>query len=90
VDIGLIVEVADSSLDQDQRQKSRIYARAGIRAYWIVNLVTRQIEVFADPQGTDETATYVDQRTFRGADVIHWQIDKQTAVEVRAADLLPE
>src|SRR5262245_51036438 len=38
-DIGLIVEVADSSLLRDQRDKTRIYARADIPIYWIINLV---------------------------------------------------
>src|SRR4249920_1015536 len=35
-DVGLIVEVADSSLLRDQHDKTRIYARGGIPWYWIV------------------------------------------------------
>jgi Uma2 family endonuclease len=38
-DAGLIIELADSSLLRDQRDKTRIYARAGIPCYWIINLV---------------------------------------------------
>lgn len=47
--IFLVVEVADTSLAQDRRFKARIYARAGIARYWLVNLVQRRIEVMADP-----------------------------------------
>jgi Uma2 family endonuclease len=45
----LIVEVSDSSLSYDRNRKASLYARAGIRDYWIVNLVDRQLEVYRDP-----------------------------------------
>lgn len=45
----LIVEVADSSLEYDRRDKARLYARAGVPEYWIVNLRDRTIEVHRDP-----------------------------------------
>jgi Uma2 family endonuclease len=46
---ALAVEVADSSLAFDRRHKGSLYARAGIRDYWIVNLVDRTLEVYRDP-----------------------------------------
>jgi Uma2 family endonuclease len=48
-DVGLVVEVADTSLATDRRVKSRIYAAAGIPEYWIVHLVKRQVEVLRHP-----------------------------------------
>jgi len=54
---ALAVEVAESSLDFDRRQKSSLYARAGIRDYWIVNLVDRLLEVHRDPE-PDPSAPY--------------------------------
>jgi Uma2 family endonuclease len=45
----LIIEVADSSLSYDRRQKGSLYARAGIPEYWIVNLVDNCVEVYRDP-----------------------------------------
>lgn len=47
-DVALVVEVAESSLDQDWR-KCRIYARAGVPQYWIVDLTGCCVEVFAEP-----------------------------------------
>ncbi len=47
-DFALVVEVADSSLDDD-RNRSEIYGRAGIPFYWIVNLVDGQVEVHSNP-----------------------------------------
>lgn len=45
----LIVEVADTTLAYDREQKGRVYARAGVREYWIVNLTERCVEVYRDP-----------------------------------------
>ena len=45
----LIVEVAESSLRFDRRDKGSLYARAGIADYWIVNLVDEVVEVYRDP-----------------------------------------
>lgn len=47
---ALVVEVADGSLRLDRRFKAAIYARAGLREYWIVNLVDRALEVHREPQ----------------------------------------
>lgn len=48
----LLVEVSDSSLDDDRRRKGLIYARAGVPEYWIVNLVDRVLEVYREPTPT--------------------------------------
>ncbi len=54
-DVGLIIEVSEKSLERDRIDKARIYARAGIVEYWIVNLVDRQIEVHTLPVGDGYT-----------------------------------
>jgi Uma2 family endonuclease len=48
-EVHLIIEIADSSLDDDRTKKLRLYARDGILEYWIVNLVNDQLEVHRDP-----------------------------------------
>ena len=54
---ALVVEVAESSLAFDREDKGSLYARGGVRDYWIVNLVERVVEVYRDP-GPDPTAPY--------------------------------
>jgi Uma2 family endonuclease len=49
-DIALIIEVSDTTLQRDRTVKKRIYARAGISIYWIVNLVEEQVEVYSQPK----------------------------------------
>ena len=48
-EVVIVIEVADSSLEKDQNLKSVVYALAGIREYWIANLVDRQLEVYTEP-----------------------------------------
>jgi Uma2 family endonuclease len=45
----LVIEVAVSSLRFDRTAKASIYARAGIGAYWIVNVADQSVEVHAEP-----------------------------------------
>jgi Uma2 family endonuclease len=45
----LVIEVAGESLRKDRLVKSRVYARAAVPEYWIVNLEERCVEVQRDP-----------------------------------------
>lgn len=47
--VYLVIEVADSTLAFDRGPKSKLYAKAGIADYWIVNLVDDCAEVRRNP-----------------------------------------
>ncbi|MBM3739215.1 MAG: Uma2 family endonuclease [Acidobacteria bacterium] len=47
-DIALIVEVTDTTGHRDRVTKKRIYAAAGIPAYWILDVAARTLEVYSD------------------------------------------
>lgn len=57
-DILMVCEVADSSITYDRKVKLDLYARAGIREYWIVNLNDRVVEVYRQPVTTGRRAVY--------------------------------
>jgi Uma2 family endonuclease len=88
-DAHLVIEVADSSLLRDQRDKTRIYARAGIPVYWIINLVDRRIEVYTQPSGPTAVPAYGAFQTYQPGDAVPLILDGATAGSVPAADLLP-
>jgi MEMO1 family protein len=48
-DALLVIEVADTSIAVDRGRKRRMYARAGIAEYWIVDLAADRLEVYRDP-----------------------------------------
>jgi Uma2 family endonuclease len=71
----LVIEVARDSLRKDRGVKGALYARSGIPEYWIVNLETRVVEVFSDPDA--ESGAYRRARTV-------------TEEETLASEVLPE
>jgi Uma2 family endonuclease len=48
VEIFLLVEICDTTLERDRKQKAAAYAKAGIADYWILNVNTRQVHVFRE------------------------------------------
>lgn len=88
-DVGLLIEVADSSLLRDRQDKARIYARAGIPIYWVVNLVDRRVEVFSDPDPSANPPAYRSRQAYDRGDQVPLVLDGATVGSVSAADLLP-
>jgi len=48
-DLFLVIEVADTSVEDDRARKIPLYARAGIREAWLVNLPAETIELYRSP-----------------------------------------
>jgi Uma2 family endonuclease len=69
-DVGLIGEVSDSSLEYDQGIKKRIYARASIPVYLIVNLEDRSIELYTDPTGPGDEPDYRQHQVYGENDFV--------------------
>jgi Uma2 family endonuclease len=88
-DVGLLVEVSDSTLQRDRDDKGRIYARAGIPAYWIVNLIDRQVEVLSGPSGPAPTPAYVQRQVFPGGTAVALVLDGNVIGAVAVQSLLP-
>jgi Uma2 family endonuclease len=87
-EIALLIEVADSSRLRDQREKSRIYARAGIQTYWIVNLVDRRLEVRTQPSGPTGSPVYAGVQNFGPGETVSIELGGNTA-QISVDDLLP-
>jgi Uma2 family endonuclease len=88
-DVGLVVEVSDSTLAGDRADKGRIYARAGITEYWILNLVDRQIEVYSSPSGPTATPGYKQRQDHPPGDQVTLILDGKMAAHIPVAELLP-
>lgn len=88
-DIALLIEVAESSLNLDRIEKARLYARAKIAVYWIINLIDAQIEVFSDPTGVIAQPEYRQREIFRADALVPVVIDAVEVTKIPAKDLLP-
>jgi Uma2 family endonuclease len=88
-DLGLVVEVAESTLAGDRGDKARIYARAGVVCYWIVNLVDRQVEVYTAPTGPAATPAYAAQQVFAVGASVPLDLDGKALGGIAVADMLP-
>lgn len=49
MDIRLLIEVSDSSIEYDLTTKNRAYATAGIGEYWVVDARNRRVHRFTSP-----------------------------------------
>jgi hypothetical protein len=81
-DVLLLIEVMDSSADRDRRIKVPLYARAGIRELWLVDLDADDIEVHREPgpngyasvrwvaRGDRLTPLLLETATLSGSDIL--------------------
>lgn len=88
-DVALTIEVADSSLRIDSREKLRAYAAAAIPEYWVVNLPENRIDVYTGPTGPSETPTYAAHRPFSSGEEIPVVLDGREVGRVAVSDVLP-
>lgn len=49
-DVLLLIEVSDSTVKYDRDVKMRIYAEAGVKEVWLVNLPRQILEVHLEPE----------------------------------------
>ena len=84
-EIGLVVEVADSSLRRDRGIKKRIYARAGIPVYWLIDLTSRTVDVYTGPQGSD----YAVRQVLEPSHELLFSLDGQLLGRVAVSQILP-
>ncbi len=76
----LVVEVAVSSATLD-RENASLYAEAGVKEYWIILAVERQVEVYRNPSG----GAYQEKRMAAAGETL--ECGSVPGVRIRLADL---
>jgi hypothetical protein len=88
-DCGMLIEVADSSLASDRRDKGKLYAQAAIPIYWIVNIPERAIEVYTQPDSLAVMPRYLQQSTYYDGESVPLVLDQLILGEIVVSDILP-
>ena len=81
----LVVEVAVSTAAQDRLTKSRIYAAAAVKNYWIVKPDEEWVEVYRDVRPA--MRAYASGNRFEPGDLL--QLDGAPGITIAATELFP-
>lgn len=65
-DIFWLIEVSDATLQYDLNTKAKLYAKAGIPIYWVIDAVEREVHAYRTPCEGD----YHDKITMRESDTL--------------------
>ncbi|HEY7310167.1 MAG TPA: Uma2 family endonuclease [Gemmataceae bacterium] len=87
-DIALLIEVADTTLEDDRTEKARLYARARIALYWIINLIDSQVEVYREPK-SGRSPAYRQRSDYGIKDSVPLLIEGRNFGPIPVRDLLP-
>ena len=87
-DLGLAIEVAHSSVRIDTGAKLQAYARALIPAYWVVNLVARNVMACGEPRVEGEVGIYGVVKTYHIGESVPLALDGRAVAEIAVLDLL--
>ena len=87
-DVGLLIEVAVTSLRADLTTALEQYARAGIPAYWVVDVLGRRILVHTEPRVVDGKGEYARVETYRPGQSLPLVLDGQEVARIPFDELL--
>lgn len=82
-DVQLLIEVADSTFAYDTKTKAPLYAKGGIREYWVIDLNTNRVLVYTRPRGGE----YSIIRTHGLGD--RFTSQRFPGIEFKVRDLIP-
>lgn len=87
-DILLILEVADTTVEEDRTVKLPRYASCGIPEIWLVNIPERKIEAYRIPVGERENAGYKVRVEYREGETLSPEMFPN--VKIKVAEVLPK
>jgi len=85
--IGLLVEVSDSSPARDEGWKLQIYAAAGVKEYWVVDLRRRRLRAYSEPDQAHRS--YGVMREYGPEQVVSLVLPGSAEVRVALDEILP-
>ncbi len=87
-DVGLLIEIAVTSLRDDLTTAWEEYARALIPAYWVVDVVGRRILVHTEPRIVEGRGEYARVETYRPGQLLPLVLDGREVARIPFDELL--
>ena len=87
-DVGLLIEVAVTTLRDDLSTALAHYARALISVYWVVDIPGRRILVHTEPRVIDGRGEYARVETYRPGQSLPLVLDGEEATRIPFDELL--
>jgi Uma2 family endonuclease len=87
-DVGLVIEVAVTSLHDDLTVVLGQYARASIPVYWVVDVLEGRILVHTEPQVIDGRAEYARVDVYRSGQSLPLVLDGAEVARIPVGELL--
>jgi Uma2 family endonuclease len=87
-DVGLLIEVAVTSLRDDLTIQLEQYARAGIPVYWVLDVPGRRILVHSEPRVSEGRGEFTRVEIYRPGDSLPLVLDGREAARIPFDDLL--
>jgi hypothetical protein len=88
LEVGLIVEVAVTSLPKDLKERAEKFARALVPVYWVADVQGHRMIEHHGPQILDGVGTYASVKTYGQVDVIDLVLDGKSIVKIAIAEML--
>lgn len=87
-DVGLLIEVAVTSLRDDLTTALELYARALIPAYWVVDVPGRRILAHGEPRVVEGRGEYTHVATYRPGDALPLLLDGREVARIPVDEIL--
>jgi Uma2 family endonuclease len=87
-DVGLLIEIAVTSVREDLTAALELYARAGIPAYWVVDVPGRRVLAHGEPRVVEGRGAYARVEIVRAGEEIPLVLDGREAARIPFDELL--
>jgi Uma2 family endonuclease len=86
--VHLVIEIAGAIPAFERDDLGRIYARAGIPVYWVLDFAGRAVEVYTQPSGPIESPHYAKRDVYAVGTSVPVVLDGNTVGTIDVADVM--
>jgi Uma2 family endonuclease len=86
--VEIVIEMAGGFPTLERVDMARIYARASIPVYWVVNVIDKVIEVYTQPSGPGDSPAYAQRQDYAIGTAVPVILDGTTVGTIPVAEVM--